>query len=340
MSPSLADLATKVAFLRRVGGRDDLVETIETHMSWVVLTGQRAFKLKKPIRLPYLDCSTVERRRLSCERELRLGRRLAATVYEAVVPLVATPGGLAIGDEGEVVDWLVQMRRLPAERMLPAMLARNGATLADADAVGDVLAAFYRVAPRTMWTGAEYRRRMRDLVVANAAELARRAAPRARLDAVVSSLLAAIEREAGGLEARVAAGRVVDAHGDLRPEHVCLEAVPVVIDPLEFDDDLRMLDAASELAFFALECERLRAPWFGVRVFARYADRTGDRVPPALVALYRGQHAMTRALIALRRVDDASPNDRTRWRDKALDYLSRIPIGPDGATSTRSAAIS
>jgi len=332
MPEPVADLATKVAFLRTVGALDHVVETIETHMSWVFLTEQRAFKLKKPIRLAYLDHSTVERRRHSCERELHLGRRLAATVYDAVVPLVATPHGLAVGGQGEVVDWLVAMRRLPTARMLPPMLEHNVATLADADAVGDVLAAFYREAPRTVWSGAEYRRRLRDLVVGTADELARRQAPRAQLDAVVTTLLAAIEREAYALEARVVDGRVVDAHGDLRPEHVCLETPPVVIDPLEFDDELRMLDAASELAFFALECERLRAPWFGGRVFARYLERARDRVPPALVALYRGQHALTRALIALRRLDDASPADRTRWSSKALDYLSRIANGSHPST--------
>jgi len=321
------DLATKLAFLRAPGALDGAVESIETHMSWVVLTEQRAFKLKKPVKLPYLDYTTVEQRRRVCEKELRLGRRLAASVYLDVVPLVAGAGGLALDGQGEIVDWIVVMRRLAADRMLPQMLARGVATVGDADAVADVLADFYRTARRASWDGAEYRHRLRNLVVSVAGELVQRGGPRAQIKSLVSGQLATIERDALSLDARIAAGRVVDAHGDLRPEHVCLESPPVIIDALEFDDDLRTLDAASELAFFALECERIGATWFGERVIARYAKCNGDQVPAPLAALYRGQHALTRALIALRHLDDVAPADQARWRTKAADYLARASAG-------------
>ena len=323
------DLATKLAFLRTPGALDGAVESIETHMSWVVLTEHRAFKLKKPVKLPYLDYTTLEQRRRACEKELRLGRRLATSVYIDVVPLVAGQGGLSLDRQGETVEWLVVMRRLAADRMLPQMLARGAATVGDAEAVGDVLADFYRGARRASWGGAEYRHRMRNLVVSVAGELVQRGAPRLQIKSLVSSQLATIERDASALDARIDAGRVVDAHGDLRPEHVCLETPPVVIDPLEFDDDLRTLDAASELAFFALECERIGATWFGERVALRYAQRTGDQVPASLTGLYRSQHALTRALIALRHVDDVAPADQARWRTKAADYLARASTGPE-----------
>lgn len=320
-------LTRTLAFLRTSHELDGAREVIETHMSWVFLSEQRAFKLKKPIRLPFVDYRTLERRRRSCDNELRLGRRLAPGVYESVVPLVASAAGLAIGGPGEVVDWLVVMRRLSRDLMLPAMLARGQATLDHAAAVGELLARFYRVTPRTAWDGVEYRRRLRAQSAIIGGELAGRGAPRPLVRDLVGRELAAIARESAALEARVAEGRVVDAHGDLRPEHVCLEVPPVVIDPLEFADDLRTLDAASELAFFALECERLNASWFARRVYARYLELSGDRVPAALEALYRSQHALTRALIALRHVDDAAPADRPRWHAKAADYLARA-TGP------------
>jgi aminoglycoside phosphotransferase family enzyme len=325
------DTAEKLAFLRSLAAYDHVVECVETHMSWVFLTGRRAFKLKKPVRLPYLDHSTLERRRQSCENELRLGRRLGATVYEGVAPIVASPRGLAIGGdgEGEIVDWLVVMRRLPADRMLPPMLARGAATPADADAIGDLLAGFYRASRPASWSGAEYRRRLRDEAAAVAAELVARGAPGARVGRLAQAQLDAIAREARALDARIAAGRVVEAHGDLRPEHVCLEVPPVVIDPLEFNDDLRTLDTASELAFFALECERLGAAWFGERVIERHAGRAGDRVPPPLAALYRSLHALTRALLALRHLDDAPPADHAKWHARAGDYLARADAARD-----------
>lgn len=317
------ELAAKLAFLRASHAFDGVVEVIETHMSWVFLTGSRAFKLKKPVHLPYVDYRTIERRRQSCENELRLGRRLAANVYDAVVPLVETARGLEIGGAGEVVDWIVVMRRLPEDQMLPEMLARGEATPAHADAVGDVLATFYRHAARAPWDGAQYRRRLRELIGGTGNELIERGARRDIVAAIVADALAAIDREAAALDARIVEGRVVEAHGDLRPEHVCLEEPPVVIDPLEFDEDLCRLDAASELTFLALECERLDAAWFGERVFARYVECTGDHVPGALVRLYRAHHALTRAVIALRHVDDVEPAGQGRWRAKADDYLAR-----------------
>ncbi|HWU86550.1 MAG TPA: hypothetical protein VN253_04720, partial [Kofleriaceae bacterium] len=197
------------------------------------------------------------------------------------------------------------------------------ATAADADAVGDLLAAFYRDARPASWGGAEYRRRLRDEAAAVAGELIARGSPRARVAPIAQAQRDAVEREARSLDARIAAGRVVEAHGDLRPEHVCLETPPVVIDPLEFDDDLRTLDTASELAFFALECERLGAAWFGERVAERCAGCAGDRAPAAVAALYRSRHALTRALLALRHLDDAPAADHARWRARADDYLAR-----------------
>ena len=104
----------KVAFLGRLAraATSDQTPVHETHMSWVFMIGDRAFKLKKPVRLPYLDLTTLQRREAACRAELRLNRRLAPDVYLDVAPLRLEAGGLSIGGEGRIVDWLVQMRRL------------------------------------------------------------------------------------------------------------------------------------------------------------------------------------------------------------------------------------
>lgn len=337
-SQCMYGLAEKVAYLHSLGTFDHVESLIETHMSFVFLTEHRAFKLKKPVQLPYLDHSTLANRKRSCENELRLGRRLAASVYEQIAPLVATPSGLQIGGDGEVVDWLVVMRRLDTERMLPAMLARGEATLAHADAVGDLLVRFYRGAQRAEWTAAEYLGRMRRSVFEVAGELIARGAGEALVEDIVHRQLVGLVRERGTLEDRVRAGRVLEAHGDLRPEHVCLEQPPVIIDPLEFNEDLRTLDTASELAFFALECERLGAAWFGERVFAGYSARTGDRIPSDVIVLYRARHALTRALLALRHLDDTVPADHERWRRRAAYYLSATELPTARPSSARGAA--
>src|SRR5579885_1694049 len=113
--PPEPGLAGKVAFLsepKTYGSPAGGVVRRETHMSWVFLAGERVYKLKKPVRFPYLDFSTLARREAACRAELRLNRRLAPDVYLGVIPLTATEGKLALGDGGDVIDWLVVMRRL------------------------------------------------------------------------------------------------------------------------------------------------------------------------------------------------------------------------------------
>jgi len=114
---------------------------------------------------------------------------------------------------------------------------------------------------------------------------------------------------------------IIEAHGDLRPEHVCLEAQPVIIDCLEFNRSLRILDAASELAFLALECERLGAPEIGKQLLNVYREQTGDPAPNALLEFYRAHHAVVRAKIAIWHLKDDTILDEAHWVAKAEQYL-------------------
>jgi aminoglycoside phosphotransferase family enzyme len=122
-------------------------------------------------------------------------------------------------------------------------------------------------------------------------------------------------------DARVRQGKIVEGHGDLRPEHVCLESQPVVIDCLEFNRSLRILDVASELSFLALECERLGAPEIGERILNGYSEQAGDRPANMLLGFYRAYHACVRAKIAIWHLNDANVQGRDAWVAKAEQYL-------------------
>ena len=146
------DVSCKVAFLglpQNYAERPTRVEKIETHFSWIFLTDWYVYKLKKPLRGDGFDFSTAQARRRNAEAEMRLNRRLAPGIYLGVVPLTLAGGcGLAIGSKGVVVDWLVKMVRLPAERMLDRRLARGDWHYADAHALADFLAKFFATARR------------------------------------------------------------------------------------------------------------------------------------------------------------------------------------------------
>jgi len=321
-------LAAKCAFLSQPEAYPEGTVTVavhETHMSYVFLTEQHAWKLKKPVRETYLDFSTLERRRINCEREVHLNRRLAGSVYLGVFPLTEEPSGdLRIGGSGRVVEWLVQMRRLPELRMLDRAIANKSVTSEDITQVGRRLVRFYKTTVSAALPPSQYCQRIQADVKSSACELRKFGLPRQRIDSVSERALACIDENRPLVEAR--APLLLDAHGDLRPEHVCLEPEPVIIDCLEFSDDLRILDPASELSFFSIECDRLGATWVGNQVLEVYQQETGDRVPRALLDLYARQHALTRAKIAVWHLKDTARGDSTRWMKKAVDYLERASL--------------
>lgn len=321
-------LRAKVAFLSDPASypeRPAAVEVVETHMSCVFLTDRHAYKLKKPVRHAFLDFTTLEARRADCEEELRLNRRLARDVYLDVVPLARTrKGGLALGGDGEVVDWLVRMRRLPARLMLDRALREGSVTREDVRRFTRVLAAFFRHAPRAAIGPEDYRERFRADILENrrALEDPEYGLSPERIASVSAGLLGVVEREAARFDRRVAERRIVEGHGDLRPEHVCLEPEPLFIDCLEFDERWRMLDPADELSYLAMECERVGASWIGEVVLDTYREASGDDPPAALLAFYAGFRALVRAKLAAWHLrDHLGPAEEGQWVARARRYL-------------------
>jgi aminoglycoside phosphotransferase family enzyme len=317
-----------VAFLRRPQTYPDqprAVESIETHMSWVFLTERHAYKLKKPIRYDSLDFSTPELRRRDCEEEVRLNRRLARDVYLGVLTLNRNVrGALAIGGAGEPIDWLVWMRRLPADRMLDARIRCGGIEETEVRPAAFELAKFFAGAPPVAITAAEYLTRLARGVRSDRAELCRPELelPADRIASIADAQLAVLERRVELFAERVRSGRIVEGHGDLRPEHVCLLPQPAIIDCLEFARELRICDPADELAFLALECERLGAPAVGRWFLDVYREVTGDEPPPELLRFHRNYRALRRAVIAVWHLADPMYRDPDPWLALARRYLT------------------
>jgi aminoglycoside phosphotransferase family enzyme len=330
------DLATKVEWLSRPESfpdRPPAVEAIETHFAWVFLAGRFAYKLKKPLRFHELDFTSLATRRANCELEVTLNRRLAPAVYITTVPLCAAGGRLTIGGTGTPVEWLVKMHRLPGERSLDRLAAAGQLRDEQLVTLMKTLTRFYAAAPRADWDGPGYRRALFVEVERTAAELAakQRGLEAAHVYQVAAGLHDRLADRAAAFHARIAAGRVVEAHGDLRPEHVFLTAEPQIIDSLELSTELRLLDSAAEIAFLALECERLGHPELGSRIVALYRRYARDDVSDELLGFYRASRAFVRAKLAARYLDEElAPETSARWRARAQWYLDvaaqRAPV--------------
>ena len=320
------DLRAKVEFLLRASSYPEPtreVEPRETHMSWVFLTEQYAYKLKKPVRYPFLDFSTIELRRRNCEEEARLNRRLAPDVYLGVVALGLDDSGRFCLGGGRPVDWLVKMRRLPAERTLDYLIKANRVREEDIGVLARRLATFYRDAAKAEIDANGYRDLFHADIAANEAVLIR---PGYRLPTPLIGSIGAAQRQyllvhGDRLDQRVREKRIVEGHGDLRPEHIYLGADPLITDCLEFNPQLRIIDPADELAYLAIECEREGAPQVGPLLFQAYGEASGDFPPPDLVAFYKSYRALLRAKIAISHLDELDPRNSNKWRERARAYL-------------------
>jgi aminoglycoside phosphotransferase family enzyme len=302
------------------------VRRLETHMSWILLGADKVLKLKKPVRYAFLDFSTVQAREHDGREEVRLNRRLAPRVYLGLLAL-AWDGETfellpedRVGKRDRVVDWLVAMERLPAQRMLDQLIASHELRPADIDALLEMLVSFYRHAPRACITEDDYLARLRAELAGNREVLAQ---PRFQLG--VATLLdrmdGAIAEHEALLRRRVRDGRIVDGHGDLRPEHVCLVDPPVVIDALEFDARLREVDAFDELCFLALECRIAGDAAIGPRLISGCAAALGDEPPAALLRFHTARRALLRARLSMAHLLEPNVRNPGKWTPQAVRYL-------------------
>lgn len=325
----LPEIDEKVAFLSCPAiypVKADRVEVLETHMSWVFLVGPRVYKLKKPVACPLFDFTTVDSRYKNCVEEVRLNLRLGGDTYIGLEPLrVVAGGGLALGSAGLPVDWLVVMRRLPAALMLDAQIQSATVEYRRVRAAAELLGRFYDSAASVQLSGQQYLARLRRNISDTHRQLIAYSLPADRVKSVCDQQMTLLEKNSMRLADRAVAGCIVEAHGDLRPEHVCLTEPPVVIDCLEFSRDLRIRDPLDELSFLAMECEKLGNEKVGEILFEVYAQITGARSEAreaSLIAFYKAYRASERAKLAIWHLDDDYHEKRGPWRQKALDYLA------------------
>jgi uncharacterized protein len=323
------DDGPKVAFLSEPRAypveRPARVTRIETHMSWVFLTERFVYKLKKPVRYPFLDFSTLSARRRDCEAEVRLNRRLAPRIYLGTLALTADAGDrLCLGGRGRVVEWLVVMHRLAAEWMLDNVMATGTVRDEDLLPAAALLAAFYRDAPPVPLPRTGYVARLdadlEETFVALAAP--GMPLPAESVERVVGRLRRLLGRHPRLLERRVEAGRIVEGHGDLRPEHVWLGRPPAIIDCLEFNRSFRIVDPVEELASLTVECQRLRAPERVAELFVEvYRERARDAAPDVLWSLHASRRALLRAKLAGWHLREPGPRGAAHWEATAQAYL-------------------
>ena len=318
-----ARATAQVAALVTALARTLRAQMIETHISWVLLAKDTAYKIKKPVRLPFVDYGTLEARRHFCEEELRLNQRLAPSLYLGITRITGTHQVPVLDGPGPVLEYAVRMHRFAPGALFSEQLAAGTLRADDVDRLAALLADFHERAPRAEAAS----------VFANAGP--RRAAALAALDGVrslasegeLAELRAWIEAEAAALAplwtSRKAEGRVRECHGDLHLANVVrVDGDVLAFDCIEFDPALRWIDVLDDVAFVVMDFAAHKRSDFAFRFLNAWLDRTGDHQGlPALhfAVVYR---ALIRAQVAQLRGAQEETAAR-RYVQTAMDWIHR-----------------
>lgn len=282
------------------------IRLIETHISWLLLTGEHAYKVKKPVNLGFLDFSSLALRRQACEQELRLNRRLAADVYQAVVPITGSVEQPRVGGTAEIIEYAVRMRQFDPQQGFGQMLEQGELPAGILDELAEIIARFHEIIPP-----ADSGQRWGEPATVigpmheNFAPIERAIAAQpgyARLADMLEPLRHWIDQRATDLNTtlrqRKADGFVRECHGDLHLDNVVLSNHhPLVFDCIEFNPALRWIDVISEVAFTRMDLDHRGRPDLGNRFINHYLEHSGDYQGLSVLPLYQVYRALVRAKV-------------------------------------------
>lgn len=297
---------------------------LETHTAFVFLVGNRAYKTKKPVKLPYLDFSTPEKRRAALQTELRINQKWTNDVYLRLLTISSRPDQtLILNGTGDPIEWVLEMKRLPESDLLANRLAHGQVLPKEVERLGNRLCEIYKNADRKTGAADIYLEHLRHETLVNREHLL---SMRAHLKPYLShsSLQYAadlIERHEREIIGRGMANLIVDGHGDLRLDHICLTNPPAIFDRIEFDADMRQIDIYDEINCLAMETELAGQRWIGQKLMASIDHQFQALPSPGLMQTYALFRLFLHARLAIDHLLEPFPRTPGKWVKQAVRYL-------------------
>ncbi|MHC6223970.1 bifunctional aminoglycoside phosphotransferase/ATP-binding protein [Pseudomonas sp. X10] len=279
-------------------------QLIETHISWVLLTGEYAYKIKKPMNFGFLDFTELSQRGHFCREELRLNQRLTDGLYLEVLPITGSIEAPRLGGEGEVIEYALKMRQFPQGQMLNTLQANGELTADHIDQMARQIAEFHLRAPKV---AVDHPLGTPDSVMAPVEQNFEQIRPflsdkadLEQLDALQAWARSSFDRLHGLLEARKANGFIRECHGDIHLGNATLiDGKVVIFDCIEFNEPFRLTDVYADTAFLAMDLEDRGLKCLARRFISQYLELTGDYEGLELLNFYKAYRALVRAKVAL-----------------------------------------
>jgi len=304
------------------GGPEESVSVLETHISWVILSGEYAWKIKKAVNFGFLDFSTLELRRRYCEEELRLNRRFAPDLYLEVVPITGTPERPSLQGAGTAIEYAVRMRRFPQEGLLSTIAARRRLVASQVDEIAVLVAGMHaRIAVAAAESVYGMPEDIHHWVSENFVQIRPRlqaTAQRQRLDRMQAWCAGEYRLRHDDMLRRRVHGFVRECHGDLHLGNLALiEGRIVPFDCIEFNPKLRWIDVMSEAAFVVMDLQERGYPGLAHRFLNAYLQHTGDYAGFRLLRYYLVYRALVRAKVAVLRLAQVTStlDEKNTWHE-------------------------
>ena len=298
------------------------IELMQTQMSFVFMTDDYVYKVKKPVNLGYLDYTTLEKRLFYCQKEVELNRRLCTDVYLGVVPITRDKSGILVEGKGEVIEYAVKMRRLPQETMMNVLLKDNRVSTEMVASVAKKLVAFHQEAE----TNAETRRFGNlDTIIQNTEENFTQTEKyigdtisQERYQRIKNYTDSFIRENSILFRKRIAEGRIRDCHGDLHAAHICFINGICIYDCIEFNDRFRYCDVASEIAFLAMDLDHYGRADLSRSFINAYVEGSRDKGLLKLLNFYKCYRAYVRGKVESFKLNDPHISDKEKTRILAI----------------------
>lgn len=288
--------------------RPQKIELVQTQMSFLFLTGDFVYKVKKEVNLGYLDYTTLEKRHFFCHQELELNRRLCPDAYLAVVPIVEDKGSLWVEGQGEAIEYAVKMKQLPQDRMMDVLLPRGQVTLEMVARVAEKLMLFHQKAETNQKIAAfgsmDVIRHNCDENFAQTEKYTGISITADEYQGIKNYTNRFINNNRSLFDKRVREGKIRDCHGDLHAAHVCFTDDICIYDCIEFNDRFRYSDVASEVAFLAMDLDHYQEAGLSQHLVNTYVKLSHDEELLKLLNFYKCYRAYVRGKVESFKLDD------------------------------------
>ena len=303
------------------------IELVQTQMSFVFLTDEFVYKVKKAVNLGYLDYTTQEKRQFYCQKEVELNRRLCPEVYLGVVPITRHGGAILVAAKGKVMEHAVKMHRLPQEAMMDVLLANNQVSAGMVTRVAQKMAAFHQQAETSAEISAfgniKAITQNTDENFDQTEKYISTTISQDKYQHIKAYTDSFIQKNISLFQKRIAKGRIRDCHGDLHAAHICFTDGICIYDCIEFNDRFRYCDVASEVAFLAMDLDHYGRADLSRSLVNAYVAESHDRELPQLLNFYKCYRAYVRGKVESFKLDDPyiAPAEKRQTLQVATSYF-------------------